>query len=58
MGIPREGFLEEVVPKEVLEGRLAVCLVRNSELYLGKEIGGIRTWGEEETQDRIRRFIF
>ena len=45
MGIPREGFLEEVVPKEVLEGRLAVCLVRNSELYLGKEIGGIWTWG-------------
>lgn len=46
MGIPRQDFLEEAVPKEVLEGRLAVYLVRNSEkLYPGKEIGGIRTWG-------------
>lgn len=46
MWVPREDFLEEAVPKEVLEGRLAVCLVRNSEkLYPGKEIGRIRTWG-------------
>lgn len=45
-GLPREGFLEEVIPEEVLEGSLGVSQVRNSgKLYPGKENGGTRTWG-------------